>query len=86
MQSNATNAIHEWLKQSCKNIYLWESSWFVVTNILPSDLRDQLLPFINKEDDLLIFAVGPEWSAWGLKEKINNWLKDNWHPGLPLAT
>jgi|SRR5882724_11388823 len=84
-QANSTNAIHVFLKQRNEIIYLEQHSWFIVTNQLASDIRDSLLPMINADDALLIFTVGPDWSVWGLEDDIKNWLKNNWHPGLPIA-
>jgi len=83
-QGNSVNAINTWLNQLYKTIYIRESSWFVVTNLSASDIRDYLLVLINADDHLLIFAVGTEWSTWGLDEKINYWLKDTGAPDYSL--
>ena len=84
-QLNFTNVIHAWLNKNYSNIYIENNCWFVVGDITAAELRDEILPLINSDDSLIVLTVGPDLSIWNLNKKISDWLKFNWHPGLPVA-
>ena len=54
-----------------------ESSWAIVTNQSPVQIRDYLSPAIDNNDKL--FVGGPiNQAAWiGLSQEISDWLKKN---------
>lgn len=81
---DASNLITRWLdEQYVAYLFLEESCWFAVLDLTTEEIRDHLLGLINSDDSLLVFEVGPGWSAWNFPGVQVKWLKENWKPGLP---
>ena len=52
------------------------SVWFIKSSKSASDLRDELKPFLDSDDNLLIIRVILPWASSNLPQKINDWLKE----------
>ena len=54
-----------------------DSTWFVVSSLGVSEIRDRLLRVMDSSDSLVVVKAS-EPGAWhGLSESVSNWLKDN---------
>lgn len=54
------------------------SAWIVSTPKTAEQVRDDLLPFIDKSDDLFVVDVTRGPAAWyGLSDATSTWLKNN---------
>lgn len=55
-----------------------DSTWMVVADLTPEQLRDQLQPLIDQNDKLLVIDVSNDSAAWvGFNEKCSSWIKNN---------
>lgn len=53
-----------------------DSTWLVVTDKTPSEIRDNLKPYLKDDDRLLVMRYG-EGAAWlGFKDDCQTWLED----------
>jgi hypothetical protein len=53
------------------------TTWFIVTELTVERVRDELIPFVFKDDDLLVIDVtGAAWSSYQLPESGTDWLKE----------
>lgn len=54
-----------------------ESTWLVVTEKTPVQIRDELQPYLKDDDRLLIMRYG-EGATWlGFKNDCQTWLEDH---------
>lgn len=71
------------LIEQIKSYNIWwhhlDSTWFIVSNKSASEVRDHLSIYIDSNDELLVFKVGPSWAGKGFSEKAYKWLHDNWN-------
>jgi len=52
-----------------------ESDWMIVSSRSAQAIRDELLPYIHKDDKLIVFQVTPE-AAWhNLPADVGEWLR-----------
>jgi hypothetical protein len=53
-----------------------DSTWFVVTSLSPSELRDEIKRHVNSDDEVLVMDVkGDGWASFGLSTRATDWLK-----------
>lgn len=79
---NAPGKDYSTLLAKLRNYPNWcrflKSSWLIRTDRTPVQLRAELLPFIDVNDDLLVMDVTGDAAAWyGLDEQISTWLSQN---------
>lgn len=70
------------LIQKLKSYGTWwhhlDSTWLVVTELNPRELRDALLPFVDDSDELLVLDVTGDAGAWhGFKSRGSDWLTEH---------
>jgi hypothetical protein len=70
------------LWQKLKSYGAWwhelDSTWLVKTRLTPHELHDQLVPYLDANDELLIVDVtGKAWWSRGLNPTALQWLHDN---------
>ena len=54
-----------------------ESTWLVMTDKTPIQIRDELKPHLKSDDRLLVMRYG-EGAAWlGFQNECETWLEDN---------
>jgi len=54
-----------------------DSTWLVITEKAPAEIRDELKRYLKEEDRLLVMRYG-EGAAWqGFKDDCETWLEDN---------
>lgn len=53
-----------------------DSTWIVKTNSSASDIRDELKPLIDPNDQLLVVRLQGDWASW-LNVEGNDWLSEN---------
>ena len=55
-----------------------DSTWLVPSNQTAVQIRDQLLPHIHRDDQLLVVAYAPHESAWyGFSGDCQTWLRSH---------
>ena len=55
-----------------------QSTWFVRTNMSPTELRDKLNTFIDTNDKVLVVDMHTRaWAASGFPSKAYDWLREN---------
>lgn len=54
-----------------------DSTWVVVTNKTAEQVRDELLPHIKTDDQLLVVKSAREAAWYGFNDKGSKWLMDN---------
>ena len=55
-----------------------ESTFFVVSSLTASDIRDHLNKFIDSNDELLVMDVtDDDWATHGVHKNVANWMKNN---------
>lgn len=54
-----------------------DSTWIVVTNLSASQIRDQLQPYLDADDELLVLKSGGEGAWAGFNTSGSGWLKSN---------
>jgi len=53
-----------------------DSTWLVITGKTPVQIRDELKPYLEENDRLLVMRYG-EGAAWhGFKDDCQTWLED----------
>ncbi len=53
------------------------STWLVLTDKTPAQIRDELKQYLKEDDRLLVMAYG-DGAAWiGFKDDCQTWLEDN---------
>jgi hypothetical protein len=53
-----------------------DSTWLIKTTMSPKELREDLKPYVDADDELLVVDVtGASWAARGLSSY--DWLQDN---------
>lgn len=68
----------EKIKSYSRWCHVLKSAWIVRTTKTASQVVDDLLPFIDRSDDLFAVDVTGRPAAWyGLSDEISNWLKTN---------
>lgn len=54
------------------------SLWFIKTDKLTSTVCDELKPYLDKNDKLLVMRVtGDGWASFNLSDSVVKWMKDN---------
>lgn len=57
------------------------STWFVVTSMSATQVRDLLRQHVDSGDELLVFPVGSN-AAWqGISDECAAWFRNNWNAG-----
>ncbi|MCB2190317.1 MAG: SinR family protein [Deltaproteobacteria bacterium] len=51
-----------------------DSTWLVVTDKSPSDIRDELKQYIDNNDHLMVVALSGAWATQNLSKECNDWL------------
>lgn len=68
-----------------KSLGMWwhylDSTWMVNTSRTPVEVRNLLMPFLDSNDELLVFKVGSLWTGYGFDQKAYEWLQMNWQSG-----
>ena len=55
-----------------------DSTWLVVTELTPREMRDALRRFLDEADELLVVDVSGDPAAWhGFKSRGSDWLKEH---------
>lgn len=54
-----------------------DSTWVVVTDKTPAQVRDELTPFIDKNDELLVVRSGGVGAWAGFNQRGSEWLKEH---------
>lgn len=54
-----------------------DSTWIVLTEEKPSEIRDRLGDYIDPGDELAVFGVNGSWATKGISSKGNDWLHSN---------
>lgn len=54
-----------------------DSTWIVKSDKNCKEIRDQLKPYIDANDELLVVRLSGEGAWSGINEKGSKWLKDN---------
>lgn len=55
-----------------------DSTWIVVANLTPVQVRDRLGRHLDAGDELLVMDVSGDAAAWkGFDERGSQWLRDN---------
>lgn len=69
---------YESLFAEIKKLGAWwhhlDSTWIVVTELSPSQIRDRLGRHIDQNDELAVFGLDGIWATKGIKKKGNSWL------------
>jgi hypothetical protein len=60
----------------------WEkpeySLWFIKTDKLTATVRDELSPYLDANDKLLVMRVtGSGWASHNLPSRVTSWMKEN---------
>ncbi len=68
------------IKDSCKTWWHHlDSTWIVVTDLTPVEVRDLLAPHIDSDDEILVATISAP-AAWkGFNDSGSKWLRDNLH-------
>jgi hypothetical protein len=54
-----------------------DSTWLVITERTPAEIRDELRQYLKSDDRLLVVHCGEE-AAWlGFEDDCRTWLEDN---------
>jgi hypothetical protein len=69
------------LWQKLKSYTRWwhylDSTWVIAANLTPTQLRDELSPLIDGNDELLVVDITGDAAAWiGFNTEASKWLKD----------
>lgn len=70
-------ALYEAIKAISKNwCHPLDSTWFVVTELSASQIRDRILKAIDLDDDLIVSRMDLSDCAWHLHDEgVSRWLK-----------
>lgn len=69
------DALYERIKRYGDWCHALESSWVIVTNQSASDIRDNLLQVLDRDDGLLVTRLQGEAAWYGLGDDVSAWLK-----------
>jgi hypothetical protein len=68
----------EKLKSYPKWWHYLDSTWLIKANLTHIQLRDQLTPYLDTNDELLVIDVSGDAAAWrGFSHDASQWIKDN---------
>ncbi len=56
-----------------------DSTWLVVTNLTPVQVRDLLRPHLDSDDELLVATIAAPAAWYGFNTDGSQWLTDNLH-------
>lgn len=78
---NKTGQDYETLIEQIKKLGTWwhhlDSTWIVKSDLTAVQIRDNLKPYIDDNDELLVARLSGE-AAWtGFSERGSKWLKNN---------
>ncbi len=64
-----------------------ESTWLVITERTPAEIRDELKRYLKQGDRLLVVRCGDDAGWLGFKHDCQTWLEDNFgrHPATPAT-
>ncbi|GAA0275281.1 hypothetical protein GCM10009000_108480 [Halobacterium noricense] len=72
---------YEDLHETVKDFGGWwhhlESTWLVDTSSSASDIAEELHPYLDSNDELLVTRLSGEWASWGINESGNDWLQEH---------
>lgn len=69
-------ALYKAIKSCCSSwCRFMKSAWFIETTSSEDEIRDCLLPVMDKNDLLFITKVSKQYKGW-LTDDVWNWLKD----------
>jgi len=54
-----------------------DSTWIVSTTSTVKDVRDDLMKYIDSNDDLIVVGLSGNWATYGLSPTVNEWLENN---------
>jgi hypothetical protein len=54
-----------------------DSTWIITSDKSAKEIRDALVPHIDRNDELLVAKLSGEAAWWGFNEQGSSWLKDN---------
>lgn len=78
---NKTGQDYESLIDKIKKLGSWwhhlDSTWIIKSNSTAKVIRDNLAPYIDNNDELLVVCLTGEGAWKGFSEKGSKWLKDN---------
>lgn len=79
---NAPGQNYSDLIEHIKSVGAWwhhlDSTWLVKTVKTASQLRDELAPFLDAGDELLVLDItGDSWATRGIAKSGNEWLRNN---------
>jgi hypothetical protein len=78
---NAPGQSYDKLYDALKSTRTWwhnlDSTWLIVTNETPVELRNRLARHLDPNDELLVIDITGDAAAWrGFSEKSSKWLKE----------
>lgn len=69
------------LHDAIKGIGTWwhclESTWIVITDATPAQVRDHLTGYLDADDSLVVFNLSGGWASYNLSEECADWLQSN---------
>lgn len=69
--------LSEYLKSHDRWAHALDSTWFVITDKSPAQIRDEILTLIDGNDRLIVLDVtGDDWASL-ISSEINDWLSDS---------
>jgi hypothetical protein len=79
---NAPGQNYGELIEHLKGVGSWwhhlDSTWLLNTHRTASTLRDELTPYLDSGDELLVLDVtGDHWATHGIAKSGNDWLHNN---------
>lgn len=51
------------------------SCFVIVSSLSATQIRDALIPHVDKNDKLLVMQAGPDWAARNLAPEVAEWFK-----------
>lgn len=54
-----------------------DSTWFIVSSLPASVIRDALKTVVDSTDVVLVIKVALPWASYNLTDKASSWLKNN---------
>ena len=54
-----------------------DSTWLVITEKTPTQIRDKLKQYLKEDDRLLVMRYGDGAAWYGFRDDCETWLKDN---------
>lgn len=69
--------LHEAIKKLGAWWHCLDSTWLLNTNLTAAQIRDSLIPYLDRNDRLLVSTITRD-AAWiGFDQGCSDWLKDN---------